>query len=368
MESDICNQKSDNFKRIVLENIPLIDVRAPIEFEKGAFLDSINLPIMTDEERKVVGICYKKKGNEEAVKLGHKLVSGEIKQKRVDGWLDFIIKNPSAMIYCFRGGSRSQISQQWIKDAGKDIIRLDGGYKAFRNYLIEQLQPENQKSKPIILGGYTGSGKTILLKKLKNAIDLEGIANHRGSSFGRFSNKQPSQINFENNLAYAIIKHREKGYKYSILEDEGRHVGRCYIPKDLAEYYSKGDMVILETPFEKRVEITFEEYIIESQKEYKKIYGEKKGILEWFAYIKNSIDRIKKRLGGDNYKEMIELLNQAFEEEKKTGRKEKHKMWIKKLLKEYYDPMYQYQMKNTTKNIVFRGNNEEILEYLKNKE
>ncbi len=367
MELDIKSQKNNDFKRIVLENIPLIDVRAEIEFEKGAFLNSINLPIMTDEERRVVGICYKKKGNEEAVKLGHKLVSGEIKQKRVDTWIDYISKNPKAMIYCFRGGSRSQISQQWIKDAGKDIIRLDGGYKAFRNYLIEQLQAENQKSIPIILGGYTGSGKTILLKKLKNAIDLEGIANHRGSSFGRFSNEQPSQINFENNLAYAIIKHMDEKYKYTILEDEGRHVGRCYIPKDLAEYYKEGDMVILEIPFEERVEITFEEYVIQSQIEYKEIHGEKEGLLEWFAYIKNSMDRIKKRLGGDNYKEMLELLDQAFEEDNRTGKKEKHKKWISKLLKEYYDPMYQYQIKNTTKKIVFKGNHKEVLEYFSDK-
>ena len=106
---------TSDFKNIVLEDIPLIDVRAPIEFKKGAFINSINLPIMNDEERHLVGICYKEKGNLEAVKLGHELVSGNIKDERIKSWESFINKNPKSMIYCFRGGSRSSISQEWIE-------------------------------------------------------------------------------------------------------------------------------------------------------------------------------------------------------------------------------------------------------------
>ena len=191
----------NDFKKIVLENLPLIDVRAPIEYEKGAFLNSFNLPILDNEERHIIGICYKEKGNEEATKLGYKLVSGKVKEDRLNSWIEFIKSNPSTMLYCFRGGSRSRIAQEWITDAlGKEIYRLEGGYKAFRNYLISSLSIENQNYKPIVLTGFTGSGKTIVLKEIENSIDLEGIANHRGSSFGAHANPQPTQINFENNL------------------------------------------------------------------------------------------------------------------------------------------------------------------------
>ncbi|MDZ4956979.1 tRNA 2-selenouridine(34) synthase MnmH, partial [Clostridium perfringens] len=187
---------------------------ASIEYEKGAFLNSFNFPILNNEERHIIGICYKEKGNEEATKLGYKLVSGKIKDERVNSWVTFIKDNPNAMLYCFRGGSRSRIAQEWITDAlDREIYRLEGGYKAFRNYLIDSLAPENQSYKPIILTGFTGSGKTIILNKLKNSIDLEGLANHRGSSFGAHITPQPSQIDFENKLAYSLIKHKEKAFK-----------------------------------------------------------------------------------------------------------------------------------------------------------
>ncbi|MGL5354442.1 MAG: tRNA 2-selenouridine(34) synthase MnmH, partial [Clostridium sp.] len=296
-------ETTTDFQNIVLNNVPLIDTRAPIEFIKGAFENSVNLPIMTDEERHLVGICYKEKGNEEAVKLGHKLVCGDIKEERLNGWKLFIENNPNAMIYCFRGGSRSTISQEWISTyLGKDIIKLNGGYKAFRNYLINELSPEAQTSKPIILAGLTGTGKTNLLKELENSIDLERIANHRGSAFGGHTTPQPTQINFENNLAYELIKHRSKGYSHIILEDEGGNVGANFIPKPLAAYFKSGDLVIIESSLEDRVSITLNEYVINSQKEYITAYkSEELGLLEWFNYIANSITRVKKKLGGDRF-------------------------------------------------------------------
>ncbi|MCJ7765819.1 MAG: tRNA 2-selenouridine(34) synthase MnmH, partial [Thiovulaceae bacterium] len=131
---------SSDFRSIVLNRTPLIDVRAPVEFDNGAFSNTVNLPLMNDEERRLVGICYKKSGNEEAVKLGHKLVSGRIKEERLGAWSDFIASHPDALLYCFRGGERSKISQEWLSGAGTKIIRLKGGYKAFRNYLITELE------------------------------------------------------------------------------------------------------------------------------------------------------------------------------------------------------------------------------------
>ncbi|MFI3208153.1 MAG: tRNA 2-selenouridine(34) synthase MnmH [Eubacteriales bacterium] len=359
----------NNFHQLVINETPLMDVRAPIEFEKGAFQTSCNLPIMNDEERRLVGIKYKNAGNEKATALGFQLVSGDIKDQRVQAWKDFYDTHPDVKFYCFRGGSRSQIAQQWMKEIyDLDIPRLDGGYKAFRNYLIQALEPESITMKPLILGGCTGSGKTILLNKLKNTIDLEGIANHRGSSFGRHATPQPSQINFENNLAYKIIQQQEKGYKYMLLEDEGVHVGSCYLPKPLLGYFNTGDLVIVDVDLDKRTEITLDEYVTVAQQEYiDHASSIEEGMNQWFEYIIASVTRLKKSLGGDRLKSMLDLVHAAYDHQLKTGDISLHKSWIYLFLKDYYDPMYQYQINSNTKNIVFRGNEDEVFQYLKEK-
>ncbi len=356
-----------NFKQLVLDEIPLIDVRAPIEFEKGAFPTSYNLPIMNDEERRLVGIKYKNAGNEKATELGHTLVSGSIKEERIQGWKDFHDTHPNVMIYCFRGGNRSQIAQTWLKEVyGLDIVRLDGGYKAFRNYLIESLLPENITMKPLILGGNTGSGKTLILNELKNTVDLEGIANHRGSSFGRHVTPQPTQINFENQLAYRIIQNQSKGYDYMLLEDEGTHIGSCHIPKTLCEYINTGDLVIADVSLERRTEITLDEYVTIAQKEYiNQAPSIEEGLNQWFEYIIGSVSRLKKALGGARLDTMLNLVTSAYHDQLKTGNIEAHKTWIRIFLEDYYDPMYQYQINQNLNRIIYRGNETEVLEYLK---
>lgn len=357
---------TNDFKNIVINNTPLIDVRAPIEYEKGAFLNSINLPLMDNEERHQVGIRYKEDGNEEAVKLGHELVCGETKEKRVKAWANQIRNYPDILLYCFRGGQRSKISQEWIyEETGITIPRLEGGYKAFRNFLIQSLEPSKQKCLPILLGGYTGSGKTILLKKLDNFIDLERLANHRGSSFGNQLTPQPTPINFENNLAYDLIQLAHKGYRHMILEDEGSHIGKCFIPKPLASYFNSGGLVILETPFEERVQITFDEYVIQAQEDLIKELGNEEGLKNWFDNIDSSLYRIRTRLGGLRYGEIKKALDNAFSNQLKTGSYTLHKDWVGYLLKEYYDPMYQYQIDNTDKKILFKGNADDVLEYFR---
>lgn len=358
---------TNNFHQIVMNQTPLIDVRAPIEYEKGAFIGSINLPIMNNEERHLVGICYKEKGNEPATALGHQLVSGEIREQRIQAWINQLNLAPDTMIYCFRGGSRSRISQQWITETtGKEILRLEGGYKAFRNYLLEALKPEAQISTPIILGGHTGSGKTILLKQLKNAIDLEGIANHRGSSFGHHVTPQPAQIDFENNLAYALIQHKAKGYSHMILEDEGRHIGTNFIPRELFDYFNQGKLIIIDVPLEERVQMTLKEYVIEAQAEYQTQFNSQTlGLYAWYDYISSSMYRVKKRLGGDRLKEVLYAFENAYSIQKATGDVRAHEEWITIFLRDYYDPMYTYQIQNTHKEIIFRGCTQDVLSYLK---
>ena len=125
-----------DFRHIFLNDVPMMDVRAPIEFAQGAFPGVVNLPLMNNEERQKVGTCYKQRGQEAAIALGHSLVSGETKNGRIAAWAAFAKAHPKGVLYCFRGGLRSQITQQWLQsEAGMAYPRVIGGYKAMRTFL-----------------------------------------------------------------------------------------------------------------------------------------------------------------------------------------------------------------------------------------
>ncbi|WP_238696227.1 tRNA 2-selenouridine(34) synthase MnmH [Thiomicrorhabdus sediminis] len=353
---------SDDFKHIVIEKIPLIDVRAPVEFEQGAFDSSINLPLMDDEERRQVGIEYKVRGNKAAVKLGHQLVNEIIREPRIHAWQQFIAEHPQAMLYCFRGGMRSKIAQQWLSDHGTDIVRLKGGYKAFRRFLIDYLDKlpgliGEQGVRSVVIAGRTGSGKTQLLHKLDNQIDLEGLANHRGSAFGRHYSPQPSQIDFENNLSMAFMRLLEQQPNYLVVEDEGRNIGSVNLPKPLFDELKNDLRVVLDTPIEERIDITLQEYVIEAQQEYPDIES-------WQEFMHNAFSRIAKRLGGERQKRVLEQFDSAMKEQLSQGGVQAHQGWIATLLQEYYDPMYDYQMQKHQRKVSFVGTAEEVKAFL----
>ena len=356
-----------DFLKIVVENIPLMDVRAPVEFGAGAFPMAVNLPIMDNDDRHLVGICYKKHGREAAFDLAYKRVSGKLKQQRVDGWVDYHAKNPNALFYCFRGGMRSKTAQQWFAEETDIIVdRLEGGYKAFRRFLIESMNPAQINGTPVILGGRTGSGKTILLQQLENSIDLEAIANHRGSTFGAFLSPQPTQIDFENRLACQLIKHNHRRFSHIVLEDEGSYIGARYIPNELVQFFKRDTVVLLESDMDDRVETIHKEYVVAAQKEFFHYSGEEKGLEGWFAGMQAKMMRIKKRLGGERLKRIVEMLCRGVEEQRKLGQTQFHRKWIELLLTEYYDPMYDYQIEKSGREIVFSGTFSEVLGYLRN--
>jgi tRNA 2-selenouridine synthase len=355
----------DDFHQLVTKDIPLIDTRAPVEFADGAFETSVNLPLMNDEERHLVGIRYKNNGSDAALKLGHELVCGTLKENRVAAWLQFISEHPECVIYCFRGGMRSQISQQWIFDAiNLRIPRIDGGYKAFRRYLINSLESIPSKLELLILAGRTGSGKTILLNEYANSVDLEGLADHRGSSFGRHPTPQPTQINFENNLAFQLIKHLDAGRTKLLVEDESRNIGYRQVPAEFFKRMKRSEIIVMETPFSERVEIIFDEYATTAQKEHIKLFGEAQALDRWCDAMSASLARIMERLGKMWHNTILKSLNAAVDEQKLTGSAESHKEWMGMLLKKYYDPMYDYQIEGKKDLIIFRGSPEEVREYL----
>lgn len=194
-----------DYRALLIADTPIIDVRAPIEFEQGAMPAAINLPLMNNDERAAVGICYKQQGSDAALALGHKLVAGEIRQQRMDAWRAACLQNPHGILCCARGDQRSHIVQRWLHDAGIDYPLVEGGYKALRQTAIQATIELAQK--PIVLiGGCTGSGKTLLVQQQPNGVDLEGLARHRGSAFGRTLQPQLSQASFENMLAAEMLK------------------------------------------------------------------------------------------------------------------------------------------------------------------
>jgi len=128
---------TEDFRQLFLQNVPLMDVRAPVEFAKGAFPQAVNLPLMNDSERQKVGTRYKQQGQAAAIALGHQLVRGKLKAARIDAWLAQVQAAPEGYLYCFRGGLRSQLVQQWLSEAGVQYPRVIGGYKAMRRFLID---------------------------------------------------------------------------------------------------------------------------------------------------------------------------------------------------------------------------------------
>ncbi|MEN5095177.1 tRNA 2-selenouridine(34) synthase MnmH [Pseudomonas protegens] len=354
-----------DYREIFLRDRPMMDTRAPIEFTKGAFPGVLNLPLMTDQERQRVGTCYKQQGQQAAIVLGHQLVSGDIKQKRIQAWAEFARAHPDGLLYCFRGGLRSQIVQQWLKDeAGIDYPRVGGGYKAMRTFLLDTTEQALQQCEFVLLGGMTGTGKTEVLGQLDNALDLEGHANHRGSSFGRRATGQPSNIDFENRLAVDLLKKRERGVQGFVLEDENRMIGSCALPLPLYQSMQGLPMVWLEDRLDSRVQRILEDYVVNLCAEFIEVHGEA-GFALFAERLLESLNKIHKRLGGERHQRLFLLMEAALAEQARNGDVELHRAWIEGLLGEYYDPMYAFQRESKGARIEFSGDHGAVLDYLR---
>jgi tRNA 2-selenouridine synthase len=352
---------------LFINNIPLFDTRAPVEFSRGAFPGAVNLPLMSNLEREQVGTCYKEQGQNAAIELGHQLVNGETKIARVRSWTDFAHQHPGGYLYCFRGGLRSQICQQWMKEAGCEYPRVIGGYKAMRLYLLEQLERICANGKLLVLAGHTGSAKTDLLNAVPGTIDLEAIANHRGSAFGKRATEQPSQIDFENRLIIAMIKQVHMAPdKPLILEDESRLIGRCALPPVLRDAIGRSPLVRLNSDIESRTQHSWINYILRKSTEWQSELGDEAAGFEAFVGdLRDSLRRVQKRLGGDRYAELARMLESAIEAHR-LGDPSLHRDWIRRLLQDYYDPMYDWQWQRHQGRLVFQGHYEDVRSFLHN--
>jgi len=334
-----------------LYNVSNIDLRSENEFKKGSIPQSVNIPILNNDQFKKVGIEYKKNGSDAAIALGHSLVKGSLKENLIHHWTEHLKKNPECLLYCFRGGMRSEIAVKWLNDCGVKVNRLKGGYKNFRNWVISQhLDIENYIKDWIIIGGLTGSGKTDFLRSFKESIDLEQIANHRGSAFGVRDSGQPTQSNFENILTLDYLNHK---YEKLILEDESRTIGRAGLPGFWYQKMQSSKLVILEVDDDKRAENIYYEYVYD---EINNGNSEDK-LLEKYL---GSLNNIKRRLGSVVYDNIKDLMKSAFHQ----NEKEIHKEWILRLLTRYYDKMYSYKLDMRKDFIVHKGEIESCRDYI----
>lgn len=356
-------RNSSNFREIFLNDTPMMDMRAPIEFTQGAFPTSHSHPLMLDAERAAVGTCYKEQGQDSAIELGHRLVCGEIKAERVAQWKAFCAANPQGYLYCFRGGLRSRITQQWLKEAGIDYPFIEGGYKALRRFLLETIDGATHLPLTII-AGCTGSGKTQLINAVKNGLDLEGAANHRGSSFGSYVSAQRSQISFDNTLAIDILKKQAQGCQSFILEDEGRNVGSVNVPMQLHKAMQAAPIAVIEDPVDVRLDRLLDEYVIRMQGDFVAAYGEDAGWIKFSAYLEKGLLSIRKRLGHERYENILMRQQRAVNVQRHTGAADDHLDWLALILEQYYDPMYQYQLGKKADRIVYRGAYAEVQAWL----
>ncbi len=347
------------------ENQVFIDVRSPIEFQQGHLPNSFNAPILDDAERALVGLTYKQKGNEEAVRLGYEIVSGANRQKKLETWKAILQKNPEAILTCFRGGQRSQITQKWLQEEGFERPLIKGGYKAVRQSVIDQIENVSQQWPFLLISGPTGAGKTPFLSeviKFWPVVNLEGYAEHRGSAFGGLGTVQPSQAVFENRLGWDLFKAEktltlnanQEFFLPLIMEDESRLIGKCVIPDPFFFKLRESPIVWLDISIEKRVENTFDEYIL------------KANVNEaLFARYKKALSNIQKRLGGLQYQEILSIFESCESSWKSRGELEENKVWIKRLLLHYYDPLYFGSFEKRRPVVLFKGSVEETLDFLK---
>lgn len=358
-------QNTDDYQRLFLQDIPLLDVRAPIEFNKGAFSHSQNIPILNDEQRSIIGTRYKQAGQDAAIALGLELATPEIREQRTHHWQQFVEAHPNGYLYCFRGGLRSRTTQSWLKQQGLDYPLIKGGYKAMRTYLLQQLEASVQQIPFVILGGYTGSGKTRLLKKTRYHLDLEGLANHRGSAFGCDVNDfQATQINWENQLSVASLKFRHHSPESGLLlEDESKRIGRLIMPDSFIRKMALSPYIILDRELEQRIVIIREDYINKNWPQYQQQYTASANE-KFSSFVLDNLARIKKRLGGTRYQKINTSFTLALKHLFHTGESDLFAEGIRLLLLEYYDPMYQYQLQKKQQEVLFRGSEPEILDWV----
>jgi tRNA 2-selenouridine synthase len=355
---------SADYLDLLLCDVPLLDVRAPVEFAAGAFPAATNIPLLDNQQRELIGIRYKEAGQDAAIALGLQLATPTLREQRIAAWRDFCQAHPEGYLYCFRGGLRSHTTQAWLREAGLHYPLVRGGYKALRGFLLTTLQHNLQHTPLVMLGGATGVGKTRVLKQLSRHIDLEAQARHRGSAFGHTLEPQPAQISWENAVSIDLLKlvQGADAHLPVLLEDESRLIGRICLPPFMQAAMQAAPLVVLEATLQQRVEELTREYVQEPWLQYQTTFGEQ-ALPHFGGQILRNLQRIQKRLGGERHARIEGLFRQGLAELPRQDYAAFH-AGISALLVEYYDPLYNYQLQRHQQRIVLRGEQATVLAWL----
>ena len=293
------------------EELPILDVRSPGEFSHGHIPGAVSLPLFDDAERAEIGTLYKQASREAAIERGLAIVgpkmAGFVQQAKA------LTQGRHLRIHCWRGGMRSESMAWLMQTAGFMVSTLEGGYQAYRRHVLAQLGRPFQL---LILGGKTGSGKTDILKALasqgEQVIDLEGLAHHKGSAFGALGQApQPSSEMFDNQLfeALSCLNASQRIW----VEDESHNIGKVHIAEPFWQQMTSAPVIAIEVPQEARIDRLVREYADAPDEE-----------------LAESLQRIKKRLGGQRLQAALEALT----------RQDYHAVAAMAL--QYYDSAYQH--------------------------
>lgn len=307
-----------------MRNAIAVDVRSPEEYKESSIPNAVNIPLFDDEQRKEIGTIYKQIGAEQAKWRAMELISpklpsllAQIRDLAKDGHIP--------VLFCWRGGMRSKSVATFMEFAGFSVHRIEGGYRAYRQEILEQI-PRLIPAKTVVLHGMTGVGKTEILKKLDQKgfpiLDLEGLAAHKGSIFGAMGPDHDgnNQKTFDSMLFSRLGQ--LKDFSYLIVEAESKRIGKITQPEELLITKLGGVHFYLEASMTSRVERIYHEYV-------EPFYQE-----PWFyPQVIEKFDRIQKRIKDVDIRSEIALAldNQNYQE------------FIKLLLEHYYDPRYQHK-------------------------
>jgi len=293
----------------------VVDVRSPAEFERGAVAGAVNIPLFSDDERAEIGTLYKALGRDRAVGRGRGLVEGRLAEFAA-AFDPF--RGREILVYCARGGMRSASVVELLAGLEHKVTQLPGGYKAYRNHLLHKFQ-HSLPPRLIVIHGQTGVGKTLLLQRLENRLDLEDAASHRSSVFGAINLNPRTQQNFEAELGRLLdgLDHGRPVW----VEGESRKIGGVFMPDALRRQMQISDCVLVTAPLETRVERIVAEYGQTPQK----------ALEQW----EQALAQLTRVLGRERTSSMLARIAAG----------DLHSV-AAELLVDYYDPRYAHSMKN----------------------
>lgn len=303
-----------NFEDILkLKNYILIDVRSPKEFEEEPIPGAVNIPSLLDDERAEVGTAYVRVSKEKAKEIGIEKISKRL--PLIFKEINSLSKEYDKLVfYCARGGMRSTTLEVLFNSLGYKTFKLQGGYKAYRQFILNAIEEKNKGIKYIVIHGRTGEGKTKILEKLQekgcSVLNLEKIADHKGSFFGGLCEKRKqSQKRFDGEIFDAVIKNEKK---YFLAESESKRIGDIYVPECVYDSIVNGIHIFVSTTMENRVKIIMEDYSSAS-----------------IESLEECLLKVARYISKERYKKYHTMLIEG-----------KIAELSEVLMKEYYDPLY----------------------------